>query len=172
MSARETQRARLREPRASCSAADAASRLTNGLRRLAAVPDSMLELQAVSGPRADSHAVTGVVSTFDPKQTALEPPNLRAWSTTLACATCRCGCAAAVVINGSCGRRSRASFCHSARAPCRACRASDAWPVRSPTQGRVRTCVSVSETLYLVSATLRSLLGPHHAHFHAVIPFS
>ena len=65
MSARESQRAGLREPCAAFRAGDAASRLRNGLRRLAAMPDSMLELQAAGGPRADSHAVTGVVSIFD-----------------------------------------------------------------------------------------------------------
>jgi len=67
------------------------------------MPDSMLELQAEGGPRADSHAVTGVVSTFDPKQTAPEPPNLRAWSTALARATCRCDCAAAVAMGAAGG---------------------------------------------------------------------
>ena len=67
------------------------------------MPDSMLELQAEGGPRADSHAVTGVMSTFDPKQTAPEPPNLHAWPIALARATCRCDCAAAVAMGAAGG---------------------------------------------------------------------
>ena len=63
----------------------------------------MLELQAVGEPGADSHAVTGVVSSLDHKRTAPEPPNLRAWSTALARATCRCDCAAAVATGAAGG---------------------------------------------------------------------
>ena len=63
----------------------------------------MLELQAVGGSRADSHAVTGVVSTFDPKQTALQSPDSRQWSIALARATCRCDCAAAVATGAAGG---------------------------------------------------------------------
>ena len=73
MSAPETQLTRLREPRAACSAADAASRLTNSLRRLEPVLDSMLELQAGCEDEAKAHAMTGVLSRSVPKQAAPEP---------------------------------------------------------------------------------------------------
>ena len=103
LSARETQRPCLREPRAACSAADAAGRLRNGLRRVAAVHDSMLELLAVGEPRADSHAVTGVVSRLRPqagRAGATEPACVvdcaRSRDMTLRLRGC-CG-------DGSCGR--------------------------------------------------------------------
>ena len=45
----------------------------------------------------------GVVSTFDPKQTALQLPDSRQWSIALARATCRCDCAAAVATGAAGG---------------------------------------------------------------------
>ena len=67
------------------------------------MPDSMLELQAEGGPRADSHAVTGVVSSFDHKQAAPEPPNLLAGPIALARATRRCDCAVALATGAAGG---------------------------------------------------------------------
>ena len=70
---RESQHAPLREPRADISAVDAASRLTNSLRRLEPVLNSLLELQAGCEDEAKAHAMTGVLSRSVPKQAAPEP---------------------------------------------------------------------------------------------------
>ena len=63
----------------------------------------MLRLHAAGDRETDLCAMTGVVSNGDPKQTAPEPPNLRAWPIALARATCRCDCAAAVAMGATGG---------------------------------------------------------------------
>ena len=131
--------------------------------------DARLDAGVAGRRRASSRLARGDRCGVD-----LRPQSDRAGATEPACvADCtrardlplrlRCCCG-----YGSYGPASRASFCHSARAPCRACRASDAWPMLFPPRGRVRMCVIVSETLYLVSASTRGLLGPGGADCHAV----
>ena len=59
-------------------------------------------------------------------------------------------------------------FGHSARAPCRARLGSDACQALYSTNRRVRTCVHVSETWYLVSVSRRVLLCRGHCQVHIV----
>merc|ERR1711937_1130314 len=96
LSAGESQFACLCETHAAHSGADACHMLPSGLRLRAAAVDSMMKLQAAGGLEAGSHAMSGVVSTSDPTQTALEPPHLCVWSIALARVT-RCGLCAAVL---------------------------------------------------------------------------
>ena len=77
-------------------AGDASHGLLNAPRRRAATIGSMLKLQAAGGLESDLHAVSGVVSTGDPKLATVGPPHLLAWSIALARAMRSCVCTAAV----------------------------------------------------------------------------
>ena len=70
LSALESQFACLCETHAAHSGADACHMLPSGLRLRAAAVDSMMKLQAAGGLEAASHAMSGVVSTIDPKTQA------------------------------------------------------------------------------------------------------
>ena len=63
----------------------------------------MMELQAAGDHETDLCAMTGVVSSGDPEQTAPEPPHLLPRSIALARATCRCEWTDALAVSGADG---------------------------------------------------------------------